>query len=108
MSRLPLRARLAYLEALESSRVGLLSMLLVAFKVPLCIPAFEEGAELAMTGFDRASTAARRGSPGLLAIARPAAPRALAGGAAQARGDGASDGAAQARGDGASDGGGAA
>jgi hypothetical protein len=60
MSRLPLARRVAYLEALESSRVGLLSMLLVAFKVPLCIPAFEEGAELSATGFDRPGTASRR------------------------------------------------
>ncbi|AUX41073.1 hypothetical protein SOCE26_024780 [Sorangium cellulosum] len=65
MSRLPLGRRLAYLEALESSRVGLLSVLLLAFKVPLCIPAFEEGAELAMTGLDRESTAARRRLPAL-------------------------------------------
>lgn len=65
MSRLPLARRLAYLEALESSRVGLLAVLLLAFKVPLCIRAFEEGAELAMTGFDRESTAARRRLPGL-------------------------------------------
>jgi hypothetical protein len=63
MSRLPLERRLAYLEALESSRIGLLSMLLVAFKVPLCIPAFEEGEELRMTGFDRESTTSRRRLP---------------------------------------------
>jgi hypothetical protein len=53
MSRLPLERRIAYLEALESSRVGLLSMLLVAFKVPLCIPALEAGEELASLGYDR-------------------------------------------------------
>ena len=63
MSRLPLARRIAYLEALESSRFGLLSMLFVAFKVPLCIPAFEEGDELASTGFDRPGTAARRRLP---------------------------------------------
>jgi hypothetical protein len=60
MSRLPLADRLAYLEALESSRVGLLSMLLVAFKVPICIPAFEDPPELFETGFDRPDTTARR------------------------------------------------
>lgn len=65
MSRLSLGRRLAYLEALESSRSGLLAMLLLAFKVPMCIAAFEEGAELALTGFDRESTAARRRLPGL-------------------------------------------
>jgi hypothetical protein len=60
MTRLPLARRVAYLEALEGSRIGWLSMLLIAFKVPLCIPAFEEGEELADTGFDRPSTVARR------------------------------------------------
>jgi len=60
MSRLPLARRVAYLEALESSRFGLLSMLLVAFKVPLAIPAFEEGPELSSTGFDRATISTRR------------------------------------------------
>ncbi|MGK4006363.1 hypothetical protein WMF31_27340 [Sorangium sp. So ce1036] len=76
MSRLPLARRLAYLEALESSRVGLLAVLLLAFKVPLCIPAFEEGEELAMTGLDRESTVARRRLPGLRAAQGPAAKRA--------------------------------
>jgi hypothetical protein len=60
MSRLPLERRVAYLEALEMSRVGLLAMLFVAIKVPLCIPALEEGDELTRMGFDRPSTAARR------------------------------------------------
>jgi hypothetical protein len=63
MSRLPLERRLAYLEALEASRIGWLSMLLVAVKVPLCIPAFEEGEELRSTGFDRESLSARRRLP---------------------------------------------
>ena len=35
-------------------------MLLVAFKVPLCVPAFEEGELLTMTGFDRPNINARR------------------------------------------------
>jgi hypothetical protein len=60
MSRLPLARRVAYLEALETSRVGLLSMLMIAIKIPLLIPAFEEGAELASTGFDRPSLRNRR------------------------------------------------
>jgi hypothetical protein len=63
MSRLPLVRRLAYLEALETSRIGLLAMLVVAFKVPLCVPAFEEGEELSTTGFDRETTATRRRLP---------------------------------------------
>lgn len=63
MSNLSLERRLAYLEALESSRIGWLSMLLVAFKVPMAIPAFEEDDELAETGFDRPTTVARRVLP---------------------------------------------
>jgi hypothetical protein len=63
MSRLPLARRITYLEALESSRVGLLAMLLVAFKVPMCIAAFEEGDELASTGYDRPDIRARRRLP---------------------------------------------
>lgn len=59
-SNLPLDRRLAYLEALESSRIGWLPMLLVSFKVPLALPAFEEPEELARTGFDRPSLVARR------------------------------------------------
>ena len=62
-SRLPLDRRIQYLEALESHRIGLLIMLLVAFKVPLSIAAFEEGDELALTGFDRPSTTSRRRLP---------------------------------------------
>lgn len=69
MSRLSLADRVAYLEGLEASRVGLLVMLYVAFKVPLCIPAFEEGEELALTGFDREHTASRRKLPTLRAAA---------------------------------------
>lgn len=60
MSFLPLDRRVAYLEALEASRIGWLPMLLVAFKVPLSMAAFEDGAELASTGFDRPTTVARR------------------------------------------------
>jgi hypothetical protein len=60
MSRLPIAERVHYFEALEGHRFGLLSMLLVAFKVPICIPAFEEPPELFETGFDRESSVARR------------------------------------------------
>ena len=70
MSRMSLADRVAYLEGLEASRVGLLVMLYVAFKVPLCIPAFEEGEELALTGFDREHTASRRRLPTLPAAVR--------------------------------------
>jgi hypothetical protein len=63
MSRLSIEDRVAYLEALEAHRIGLLSMLFVAFKVPLSIPAFEEGEELLLTGFDRPTTVARRRLP---------------------------------------------
>jgi len=63
MSRLPIAQRVRYLEALEEHRIGVFPMLLVAFKVPLCIPAFEEGEELALTGLDRPDTVARRRLP---------------------------------------------
>ena len=43
MSRLSLDERVRFLEALESSRVGLVAMLFVAIKVPMSIPALEEG-----------------------------------------------------------------
>jgi hypothetical protein len=63
MSRLPLGRRITYLESLERSRFSLFTVLFVAFKVPLGIPAFEEGDELASTGFDRPDTSARRRLP---------------------------------------------
>lgn len=63
MSRLPIEKRIHYLETLEGSSIGLLSMLFIAVKVPLCMPAFEEGEELALTGFDRPSTVSRRSLP---------------------------------------------
>jgi hypothetical protein len=63
MSRLPLPLRIAYLEALETSKFGWFPLLLVAFKVPLSFPAFEVGDELHETGFDRPSTTSRRRLP---------------------------------------------
>jgi hypothetical protein len=60
MSSLSLRDRLRYLEKLEESETGLLSMLLVAFKVPLMTAAYEEGELLAETGFDRPSLTSLR------------------------------------------------
>lgn len=60
MTSLSLGDRVRYLEALETSRVGLLTMLVVAFKVPMGIAAFEAGDELRSTGFDRPDTTARR------------------------------------------------
>lgn len=74
MTSLTLADRIRYLEALEQSRVGLLAMLVLAFKVPMCIAAFEDGGELRAMGFDRPSTTARRS----LAFAPPEPP--LAGG----------------------------
>jgi hypothetical protein len=62
MSNLPLRERLRYLEKLEESKNGMLSMLLVAFKVPLLTSAYEEGELLRETGFDRPTLASRRGA----------------------------------------------
>ena len=60
MTSLSLADRIRYLEALEAHRFGLFAMLAVAFKVPMCIAAFEEGEELASTGFDRPDTVTRR------------------------------------------------
>ncbi|HKQ71986.1 MAG TPA: hypothetical protein VJT73_21725 [Polyangiaceae bacterium] len=52
-SRLPLARRLAYLERLEQAKIALLATLLVAFKLPITMLAFEMAPELAVTGFDR-------------------------------------------------------
>ncbi len=60
MTKLPLRQRIHYLEKLEESENGMLSMLLVAFKVPLATVAFEEGELLHSTGFDRDDLIVRR------------------------------------------------
>ncbi len=59
-SRLPLGRRLAYLQRLEHAKIAHLATLLVAFKLPLTILAFEQGPELRLTGFDRESLSARR------------------------------------------------
>jgi hypothetical protein len=63
MTSLSLADRVRYLSALEASRIGLLAMLVMAFKVPMGIPAFEDGDELRATGFDRPDTASRRSLP---------------------------------------------
>jgi hypothetical protein len=60
MSRLPIAERIAYLEALETHRVGWLSLLFTAIKVPITIPCFEFGDELRETGYDRPSLSSRR------------------------------------------------
>lgn len=60
-SRLPLARRLAYLQALEHSKLGLFTMLFVGLKLPLTMLAFETGPELRATGFDRPSLGSRRG-----------------------------------------------
>jgi hypothetical protein len=60
MSRLPLAARVAYLDALERHRWAPLTMLVVATKVPMTVAAYEQGEQLGMTGYDRPTTAARR------------------------------------------------
>ena len=72
MSRLPIARRVAYLEALEASRVGLFTMIAVAFKVPLVLAAFEAPEELAAIGYDRGDIFAKR----LPIVRRDGAPRA--------------------------------
>jgi hypothetical protein len=59
-SRLSLGRRLAYLQRLEHAKIPHLATLLVAFKLPLTILAFEQGPELRSTGFDRESLSAPR------------------------------------------------
>lgn len=75
-SRLSLADRVHYLERLENSRNGWLAMLFVAMKVPLAIPAFEEGEELRLTGFDRPTTSTRRALPMASARSEARAPAA--------------------------------
>jgi hypothetical protein len=60
MSRLKLPERVAYLEGLENHRWALLTMLLIATKVPMTLSAYEQGEPLRMTGFDRPDTVSRR------------------------------------------------
>lgn len=72
MSRLSLAERIGYLEALERSRFGLLAMLFVAFKIPLCLIAFEEPGLLGETGFDRPDLVTRRRLVTLPTAAEPA------------------------------------
>jgi hypothetical protein len=60
MSSLTLEDRLHYFEKLEEHESGLMSMLLMAFKVPLATAAFEHGEWLHRTGFDREDLIVRR------------------------------------------------
>jgi hypothetical protein len=62
-SRLPLARRLAYLEALDRSRLPLVPTLLVVFKLPLTMITFEVDPELRLTGFDRPTLSSRRVLP---------------------------------------------
>jgi hypothetical protein len=66
MSRLPLAERIAYLEALESSRLGLISTLLASLKIPIVMIAYDEGEALALTGFDRPDLTTPRGRAPIL------------------------------------------
>ncbi|HMI86420.1 MAG TPA: hypothetical protein VK550_20140 [Polyangiaceae bacterium] len=59
-SRLPLARRLAYLHRLEHAKIALVATLFVAFKLPLTMIAFEVGAELGSTGFDRTTISTPR------------------------------------------------
>jgi hypothetical protein len=60
MSRLSLRERVRYLEALESHPRAPLTMLLVATKIPMLMAAFEAGEPLRATGYDRPTAHSRR------------------------------------------------
>jgi hypothetical protein len=59
-SRLPLGRRLAYLMRLEHARLALLSSLVMGFKLPITMLAYELDAELRVTGFDRATVSTPR------------------------------------------------
>jgi len=59
-TKLSLAERVHVLERLEEHPVGLFSMLLTAFKVPLATVAFETGDLLHETGFDREDLVVRR------------------------------------------------
>lgn len=67
-SKLPLTARIAYLEEVERSPRGLLSTAFMGLKIPFAALLFEEGAELAETGFDRATLATPRKLPVVLPV----------------------------------------
>ncbi len=76
MSRLSLNDRVHYFEALEGHRFALLTMLLVATKIPMLVSAFESGDALKLTGYDRPTTSARRRLPVARAgKAEPAEPK---------------------------------
>lgn len=63
MTRLSLRERIHYLEALEGHRVALIATAFVGLKIPIVMLAFEDGPELAASGFDRPDVKARRRLP---------------------------------------------
>jgi hypothetical protein len=85
-SRLPLARRLAYLHRLEHARIALLATLFVGFKLPLTMIAFELGAELRSTGFDRATISTPRQPRKLAVEESPAGPGALSRAAGQGGG----------------------
>jgi hypothetical protein len=59
-SHLSLARRVHYLDRLEHAKIPLVAMLLVAFKLPITLIAYEVGPELRLTGFDRESIATPR------------------------------------------------
>lgn len=63
MSALPLRERVAYLEAVEHHPNAAVTMIFIALKVPSTLSAFERGEPLRETGFDRPTASARRRLP---------------------------------------------
>lgn len=63
MSKLPLAERVAFLEDLETARLGLLVAGFVGLKIPLLMLAYEHGELLHETGYDRPDLASRRVLP---------------------------------------------
>lgn len=63
MSRLPLDARLHYLESLEAHPIGLFATAFMGVRTPILLLVWEEGDELRETGFDRETVSTPRKLP---------------------------------------------
>lgn len=70
-SRLPLARRVHYLQELEHAKFALLATLLVAFRLPIIMVAFEVDPLLRLAGFDRATIATPRLTGPVLKVIGP-------------------------------------
>ena len=62
LSELTLRERVDILSRAEASKSGWLSIAVVGLKVPFTMVAYERGANLKLTGFDRETISTPRGN----------------------------------------------